>query len=110
MIGLTTNVGFSLPYNVSSPADAAAANRNMAFQFAWYYDPIVFGKYPDEMTQLITDGRLPTFTPDEARTSVMPPTFVDTTIKPDDAASTIAMQKASVREVFRNISIYKILI
>ena len=67
MIGLTTNVGFSLPYNVSSPADAAAANRNMAFQFAWYYDPIVFGKYPDEMTQLITDGRLPTFTPEEAK-------------------------------------------
>ena len=64
---MTTAVGFSLPYNVSSPADAAAANRSMAFRFAWYFDPIVFGKYPDEMTQLITDGRLPTFTPEEAQ-------------------------------------------
>ena len=26
----------------------------------------MFGKYPDEMTQLITDGRLPTFTPEES--------------------------------------------
>ena len=64
---MTANVDFGLPYNVSNPADAVAANRSMAFQFAWYYDPIVFGKYPDEMTQLITDGRLPTFTPEEAK-------------------------------------------
>ena len=64
MISLTNAVGFILPYNVSSPADAAAANRTMAFTFAWYFDPIVFGKYPDEMTQLITDGRLPEFTAD----------------------------------------------
>jgi beta-glucosidase len=32
----------------------------------WFYDPIFFGKYPDEMTTLIKDGRLPTFTPEEA--------------------------------------------
>jgi hypothetical protein len=31
---------------------------------------------------------------------------VDTTIKPEEAASTIAIQKASVREVFKNISNY----
>ena len=67
MISLTANVDFGLPYNASKQADVVAANRHMAFQFAWYYDPIVFGKYPDEMTQLITDGRLPTFTPEEAK-------------------------------------------
>lgn len=33
--------------------------------FGWFYDPIFFGKYPDEMTGIITDGRLPTFTPEE---------------------------------------------
>ena len=47
---MTANVDFGLPYNASKQADVVAANRHMAFQFAWYYDPIVFGKYPDEMT------------------------------------------------------------
>jgi beta-glucosidase/6-phospho-beta-glucosidase/beta-galactosidase len=39
----------------------------MAFAFGWYYDPIVFGKYPDEMTALVTDGRLPKFTDEEIK-------------------------------------------
>lgn len=29
-------------------------------------DPVVFGKYPDEMTSLVTDGRLPSFTQEES--------------------------------------------
>jgi beta-glucosidase len=33
--------------------------------FSWFYDPLFFGKYPDEMTSAIKDGRLPTFTPEE---------------------------------------------
>ena len=37
----------------------------MAFAFGWFWDPLVYGKYPDEMTSLVTDGRLPTFSPDE---------------------------------------------
>jgi len=37
------------------------------------------------------------------RTSGMPPTAVLTTNSPEDAASTIAMQKASVREQFKNM-------
>lgn len=63
---MTTNTDFAVPYNVSSPADVQAASRSLAFAFGWYFDPIVFGKYPDEMTSLITDGRIPTFTPEEA--------------------------------------------
>ena len=39
----------------------------------------------------------------EGKTSGIPPTFVDTTNSPQDAASTMAMQKASVKEVFRKI-------
>jgi beta-glucosidase/6-phospho-beta-glucosidase/beta-galactosidase len=50
MIGLTTNTDFSVPYNISKPEDIAAASRSMAFAFGWYFDPIVFGNYPDEMT------------------------------------------------------------
>jgi len=38
----------------------------MAFAFGWYVDPIVFGRYPEEMTELVTDGRLPKFTPEES--------------------------------------------
>ena len=38
------------------------------------------------------------------RTSGTPPTFVDTTSRPHEAASTIAMQNASVRLVFRKMS------
>jgi beta-glucosidase/6-phospho-beta-glucosidase/beta-galactosidase len=65
IISLTCNIDFAIPYNASSEADVAAANRRLAFMFSWFYDPIFFGKYPDEMTAIIKDGRLPTFTPDE---------------------------------------------
>jgi beta-glucosidase/6-phospho-beta-glucosidase/beta-galactosidase len=65
MISLTCNIDFALPYNVSSQADIDAANRRLAFMFSWFYDPIFFGKYPDEMTAIVKDGRLPVFTPDE---------------------------------------------
>lgn len=66
VIGFTTNTDHALPYNVSDPADHAAANRNLAFAFGWFVDPVMFGRYPDEMTALVTDGRLPTFTPEES--------------------------------------------
>jgi len=62
---MTNNNDFALPWNASNPEDVAAANRQLAFQFGWFVDPIVFGKYPDEMTESIKDGRLPTFTPEE---------------------------------------------
>jgi beta-glucosidase len=64
VIGLTTNTDFAEPYNISKPEDVAAASRSIAFAYAWYLDPLVFGKYPDEMTEYIIDGRLPTFTPE----------------------------------------------
>lgn len=43
------------------------------------------------------------FTRDSGNTSFTPPTSVETTIRPQEAASTMAMQKASVRLVFRKI-------
>ena len=62
---MTNNIDFAIPYNASSEADVQAANRRLAFMFSWFYDPIFFGKYPDEMTAIVNDGRLPTFTPEE---------------------------------------------
>ncbi len=38
----------------------------MAFQLAWFLDPVIYGRYPKEMTDIVTDGRLPTFTEEEA--------------------------------------------
>jgi beta-glucosidase len=66
IIGFTTNTNFAVPYNPDDPKDVEAANRNIAFAFGWFMDPVVFGKYPDEMTSLVTDGRLPSFTQEES--------------------------------------------
>ena len=66
VIGLTANTDGAFPYDISKPEDVSAANRQTAFAFGWYYDPIVFGKYPDEMTALVSGGRLPSFTPEES--------------------------------------------
>ena len=66
VIGFTSNTDFNVPFNSSKKEDVEAANRAMAFSFGWFYDPVMFGKYPDEMTSFIKDGRLPTFTPQES--------------------------------------------
>ncbi len=47
---MANNIDFMVPSNSSNADDIAAANRQHAFQLGWYVDPIVFGKYPDEMT------------------------------------------------------------
>jgi beta-glucosidase len=60
-IGMTINSGYALPFNTSVQDDVNAVNTAVAFGFGWFADPIVFGKYPDEMTSVITGGRLPTF-------------------------------------------------
>ena len=63
---MANNIDYMLPYDINNQDDIEAANRQQAFQFGWYVDPLVFGKYPDEMTATVTDGRLPTFTPEES--------------------------------------------
>ena len=60
-IGMTINSGFSLPANTSNPNDISAVDINIAFQYGWFADPIVFGRYPSEMTNFITNNRLPSF-------------------------------------------------
>ena len=60
-IGMTISSSYSLPSNTSEPNDYKAANIAVAFQYGWFADPQAFGKYPDEMTSLITGNRLPKF-------------------------------------------------
>ena len=50
-----------MPYNTSEPNDYKAAHTAVAFLYGWIGDPQVFGKYPDEMTDLVTNNRLPKF-------------------------------------------------
>lgn len=64
---MTCNNDFAVPWNISDPLDHEAANRQLAFQFGWFMDPVVFGHYPEEMQDYISGGRLPTFTPDEVK-------------------------------------------
>jgi beta-glucosidase len=61
-IGMTISSGFAVPFNTSEPKDIEAVNIAVAFQYGWFADPQVFGKYPKEMTDLITGSRLPNFT------------------------------------------------
>jgi beta-glucosidase len=60
---MANNIDFMVPYNTSNLDDIEAVNRQMAFQLGWFVDPIVFGRYPEEMTDYVTDGRLRAFTP-----------------------------------------------
>jgi beta-glucosidase len=64
-IGITLICDWKEPYSPSLD-DAAAANRLMEFQCAWFYDPIYFGDYPASMRTSI-GARLPTFTPEQKK-------------------------------------------
>ncbi|XP_068666374.1 beta-glucosidase 18-like [Aristolochia californica] len=48
------------------PADVSATQRLLAFDIAWYLDPIIYGDYPPEMRQIL-GSRLPTFSSQERR-------------------------------------------
>lgn len=53
------------PLNDTDSIDLLAAQRAQAFYFGWFMDPLIFGKYPDVMIQML-GPRLPTFTDEEA--------------------------------------------
>jgi beta-glucosidase len=62
---MTCNNDFAVAWNTSDPADQEAANRQLAFQFGWFMDPVVFGYYPPEMVKYVSGNRLPSFTPEQ---------------------------------------------
>ena len=63
-IGIALNHDFAVPLT-SSPEDIAAAERKNQFTMGWFADPIVFGKYPQVMRDIVGD-RLPEFTAEES--------------------------------------------
>uniref|UniRef100_A0A7S4DS70 Beta-glucosidase n=1 Tax=Lotharella globosa TaxID=91324 RepID=A0A7S4DS70_9EUKA len=64
-IGLTLNTDWAEPLT-SSNLDAAAAERNMMFQFGWFAHPVFYGHYPWQMVERVGD-RLPKFTKEESK-------------------------------------------
>ncbi|XP_073111425.1 beta-glucosidase 18-like isoform X5 [Elaeis guineensis] len=48
------------------PADCLAVQRALAFDIAWFLDPVIFGEYPPEMRQVLS-LRLPTFSSEDRR-------------------------------------------
>ena len=61
IIGITLNLDFAAPLRTYSQSDVTAAQRRNEFALGWFSDPIVFGRYPQSMVDLVGD-RLPVFT------------------------------------------------
>ena len=64
-IGIVLNQDWAEPLT-DDPRDIIAANRKNEFTMGWFADPLVFGKYPDSMIQLVGD-RLPKFTEEQRK-------------------------------------------
>jgi beta-glucosidase len=61
MIGISNCGDFRYPKSASSKRDQEAAERAMLFQWGWFVEPLVFGRYPPVMRERLGD-RLPQFT------------------------------------------------
>jgi myrosinase len=64
-IGTTLIGRWFAPLNEFSELDKAAAKRAFDFFVGWFLDPLVYGKYPTIMREMVGD-RLPEFTPEES--------------------------------------------
>jgi beta-glucosidase len=64
VIGMSNCGDFRYPLGPDSADDQMAAERAMVFQYSWFNDPLVYGDYPKEMKERISD-RLPKFTKSE---------------------------------------------
>ncbi|KAL3726773.1 hypothetical protein ACJRO7_031641 [Eucalyptus globulus] len=63
VIGIVIAAPWFVPYD-DTPADRLAVERSLAFYFAWFADPSVYGDYPPEMRQVV-GSRLPAFSAEE---------------------------------------------
>ncbi|CAF2130600.1 unnamed protein product [Brassica napus] len=66
-IGIVMNTIWFEPVS-DSLADRLAAERAQAFYLTWFLDPVVFGRYPREMKDILGED-LPKFTKDDLKSS-----------------------------------------
>ncbi|CAH8388480.1 unnamed protein product [Eruca vesicaria subsp. sativa] len=66
-IGIVMNTVWFEPVS-DSLADRLAAERAQAFYLTWFLDPVVFGRYPKEMKDILGED-LPKFTKDDLKSS-----------------------------------------
>nr|ARU79077.1 beta-glucosidase 9 GH1 family [Camellia sinensis] len=64
-IGITHVSHWMVPYS-KSKLDQNAAQRALDFMYGWFFDPIVYGDYPQSMRSLV-GKRLPKFTTEQAK-------------------------------------------
>eukprot|EP00347_Sterkiella_histriomuscorum_P017499 403349118 len=65
VIGMNVASAFYEPWDPNSQADIDAVTTRLTWEYAYYYDPLVFGDYPQIMKDFITGNRLPSFTDEE---------------------------------------------
>ena len=61
LIGISNCGDFRYPKSASSEDDHEATERAMLFQWGWFVEPLIYGKYPPVMRERLGD-RLPQFT------------------------------------------------
>ncbi|XP_042490789.1 beta-glucosidase 24-like [Macadamia integrifolia] len=64
-VGISLNCMHMVPFS-DTYADIEAAQRASDFAFAWFMNPITFGRYPESMRHLVR-GRLPNFSEEESK-------------------------------------------
>ncbi|XP_077227896.1 beta-glucosidase 18-like isoform X1 [Tasmannia lanceolata] len=62
-IGIVMSTSWYEPLR-NIPTDRSAAQRYLAFDIAWFLDPIIYGDYPPEMREIL-GSRLPTFSSED---------------------------------------------
>ncbi|XP_009617373.1 beta-glucosidase 18-like [Nicotiana tomentosiformis] len=65
MIGISLNTQWYEPFSDSSE-DKSAAQRARSFVYNWFLDPIIFGRYPEEMQQILGTN-LPAFSSNDLK-------------------------------------------
>ncbi|MQL72104.1 hypothetical protein Taro_004444 [Colocasia esculenta] len=65
LIGIVVDTSWFEPFD-DIPADHLAVERALAFETPWFLDPMVYGTYPPEMSQIL-GSRLPVFSPEDQK-------------------------------------------
>ncbi|KAH6799037.1 hypothetical protein C2S51_035521 [Perilla frutescens var. frutescens] len=66
-IGIVLNSDWFYAFNEESEADKLAVRRALDFMLGWFLEPIVHGRYPENMINNVPPDNLASFTPQEIR-------------------------------------------